>query len=233
MSVIGQLHQLEEIELSLAESCRILEGVKAALLDHSAVTRIEAELESQRQRLTKVERARRDAEAEGQDLEVKITTIRSKIDGGSVRNPKELVNLDRELHLLEAQLREKDGTTLTAMDQVDELRRAVEQENVKLTQAQESFARRKIELEAQQGEVEKQVAVLEEQRQKLVAGIAPDKLELYKMLREQLKNGRVVVGVERGFCLGCRIALPVNEMRNLERGNIVRCSTCGRILYMA
>ena len=232
MSVTGLLHQLEEIDISLAESCRLLEGVEAALHDRSAITRIEAELESQRQHLATIEHERRDAEAEIQDTEAKVSSIRSKMDSGTVRNPKELANLDREIHMLEKQLREKDDSALATMDQVDGLRQAVEQGNVKLTEAQESYARRKIELEAQQKELKKHIASLEKQRQKSASGIAPDNLELYQMLRESL-NDRVVVGVQRGFCMGCRIALPVNEMRNLERGGIVRCSTCGRILYSA
>ncbi len=231
MSITIKLHQLEDIDISLAEACRLLEGVKAALEDRSAITRIEAELESQRERLFTIEREKRDAEIEIQDLEAKVASIKTKLDSGTIRNPKELVNLDKELHILEAQLREKDESALSTMEEVDRLNQGVEQEQKKLSDAHESFTRRKVELEAQQKELEKRIISLQSQRDKLAASIAPDKLDLYQMLRSAMSN-RVVVGVQRGFCLGCRIQLPLNEMRNLEHGEIVRCSSCGRILYM-
>lgn len=216
--------------MSLDKDQKLLRGVEAELQDRSAITRLETELKEEQQRSIAGEKRQRAAEREVEDIEAKLAGVKDKLYGGSVRNPRELVNLERELRQLETILRGKDETALDLMVRVDEMRRSIKEKSDELEQMKQNWERRRGELEAQRAELKREIAVLEERRREMAANIAPDALELYQVLRSA--GGRAVVGVERGMCLGCRIALPTNEMRSLGKGELVRCSSCGRILYL-
>ena len=72
---------------------------------------------------------------------------------------------------------------------------------------------------------------LKEKRQRQVKDIDPQTLETYRELRKQ--RGTAVAKVQQGTCLGCRITLPVSDLQRVRGGSVVRCGSCGRILYLA
>ena len=230
MRVVEQLYQLEKSDTSLDEARSTLRGVEAELQDRSAITRMETQLEEERERLADEERKRRVAESEVQDVEAKVAGVKEKLYSGKVTNPRELVNLERELRQHESILKGKDETALDLMLRVDEMRTSTEAKSNQLGEARRHFERRRGELESQRAELKKQIAALEEQHERMVSNIVPHALELYQMLRAT--GGRAVVEVERGVCVGCRLSVPVNELRSLEGEELVRCSNCGRILFL-
>ena len=63
------------------------------------------------------------------------------------------------------------------------------------------------------------------------AEIEPQVLEIYHELRK--RKGIAVARVEQGTCRGCQIALPASNLQQVKSGNLVRCNTCERILYLA
>jgi len=36
-----------------------------------------------------------------------------------------------------------------------------------------------------------------------------------------------------GICQGCRITLPNTDLQRARGGGVVRCSSCGRIIFLA
>jgi len=75
------------------------------------------------------------------------------------------------------------------------------------------------------------IASLKEKRQLHVSGIDPQAVAVYGGVKKQ--RGTAVARVEQGLCRGCRISLPVTEFQKAKTGNLVRCGSCGRILYLA
>ena len=47
------------------------------------------------------------------------------------------------------------------------------------------------------------------------------------------QKGTAVAKVEQGVCCGCRISLPSTELQRARSDSLVRCSSCGRILFLA
>ncbi|MFC1940720.1 zinc ribbon domain-containing protein, partial [Chloroflexota bacterium] len=75
------------------------------------------------------------------------------------------------------------------------------------------------------------LASLKHKRQQLVSEIDPQVIETYQLLRKH--KGTAVAKVTEGICRGCRISLPVTELQQVRSGSLVRCSSCGRILFLA
>ncbi|UCB42192.1 MAG: hypothetical protein JSV77_06885, partial [Dehalococcoidales bacterium] len=80
-------------------------------------------------------------------------------------------------------------------------------------------------------ELEAAHAKLSNDRQQLAAGIVPGTVAVYEQLR--LRRGTAVARVEQGACRGCQITLPTTELQQVRGGGLVRCGSCGRILFLA
>ena len=72
---------------------------------------------------------------------------------------------------------------------------------------------------------------LESNRQQVAALIDADTLFTYQELRK--RKGIAVAKVEQGICQGCRITLPNTDLQRAKGGGVVRCSSCGRIIFLA
>ena len=64
-----------------------------------------------------------------------------------------------------------------------------------------------------------------------VQGELEQAIEVYQDLKKH--KGTAVAKVEQGICHGCRISLPISELQQTRSGSLVRCSSCGRILFLA
>ena len=72
---------------------------------------------------------------------------------------------------------------------------------------------------------------LESKRQQLINLIDTSAVSTYQELRQ--RKGLAVAKVERGICQGCRIVLPNTDLQQAKGGGLVRCSSCGRIIFLA
>ena len=71
---------------------------------------------------------------------------------------------------------------------------------------------------------------LKQQRQSMVAGIDYQIIDLYQELKK--RKTTAVVKVDQGTCRGCQILLSTSELQRVRSGNLVRCNSCGRILFL-
>ena len=74
------------------------------------------------------------------------------------------------------------------------------------------------------------LADLKAKRQRLAGEIDSEAFEFYQSLRKG--KGIAVARVEQGICRGCRISLPTTDLQQARSGNLVPCSSCGRILFL-
>ncbi|MCK5124333.1 MAG: hypothetical protein KAQ82_03800, partial [Dehalococcoidia bacterium] len=88
---------------------------------------------------------------------------------------------------------------------------------------QETFGRRK-------NEIETLLAKLEEDRVALAQQLDSEVLNTYERIR--LSRGQAVAKVERGKCQGCHIAVPTSQWQKIKAGDLIQCNSCSRILSL-
>jgi len=231
MGVAKQLYQLQEVDLEIESNERALSQIASQLGESQAVVRTQNQLELEQQRLEELRRKQHSAEWEIEDLVTKLTAAEETLFSGRIKNPKELTNLQHEVDALKARRDQLEDRTLEIMDQVERSETSVARISNQLETLKAEWHRQQQQLS---GELEKLKAILSDlghKRQLLSDEIDPQAIEFYRELRKEKRTA--VARVEQGICRGCRISLPTTELQQARSGNLVQCSSCGRILFLA
>jgi predicted nucleic acid-binding Zn-ribbon protein len=231
MSVTKQLYQLQEVDLELESTEHALRQVASQLGESEAVTGARSKLAAEYQRLEELNRQQRSVEWEIDDLTSKLSTIEEELYSGRIRNPKELANLQHEIDGLKARRRQLEDKALEVMDQVELTTTNVTTLDSELKVSEAEWHHQQQQLSADLEQLKTVLSDLENRRQLMVADIDPQVVSVYQALKKQ--KGTAVARVEQGICRGCRISLPITELQRTRSGSLVRCSSCGRILFLS
>jgi hypothetical protein len=233
MTTVAELFALQETDLAIDSLRQRLEDVIGRLQEPRDLLEMRDEVARLRKELLDLRHRQREAEWEVEELRRKAKAVEDKLYGGSVRNPKELQDLQADLDSLRRQLSRKEDALLELMLQGDEQESALKEKESLLARREEEWRTEEAALQSQRESLEAELASLEERRREQAARINGSALQLYQELRSR-RQGRAVARVERGLCGGCRITLPTSLIQQARSGNsLVQCMSCERILYVA
>jgi predicted nucleic acid-binding Zn-ribbon protein len=230
-NIARQLFQLQDIDLETESDEHTLKLIVNQLGDSNKVIEAENKLGEDRLAYEELSRQQQSLEWDIEALDAKIKKIEGDLYGGSIRNPKELTDLQTESDSLKNSRAKLEEQALEIMEKVEKaLRTAAASENG-LKKLKDEWNSQQKKLAGDMEKLKAAIAGLNEKRERLTKDIDPATLEIYRELRKQ--RGTAVAKVQQGTCLGCRISLPVSELQRVRGGSLVRCSTCGRILFLA
>ena len=231
ISVVKQLHQLQEVDLEIESTEQSLNQITAQLGEGKAVVKARNKLALEQQHLEELNQQQRSIEWEIDDLASKLTPAEKELYSGRIHNPKELANLQQEIDGLKARRDQMENKALEMMDQIELANTSITAINSKLKILEVEWQGQQQQLSADLEQLKTVLSNLQDKRQLLTADIDPQTIEVYQALKKQ--KGIAVARVEQGICRGCRISLPVAELQRARSGSLVRCSSCGRILFLA
>ncbi len=231
MGITKQLYRLQEVDLEILSDERALKLAASRLGESQAVIKAQNQLELEQKRLEESSRQQRSAEWEIDDITTKLTVVEEKLFSGRVQNPKELTNLQHEVEAFKARRNQLEEQALEIMDRVEQSEAKVAKISSELETLKAEWQRQQQQLADEMEKLKASLADLGRKRQLLVGGIDPPTFDFYKQLREG--KGTAVARVEQGICRGCRISLPTTDLQQARSGNLVQCSSCGRILFLA
>ena len=234
MSVAKQLYDLLGIDSEIEKHFRAISDMEATLSDNRLVSEAEKALEDTRVLLTKQEIERKDCELIAESVGLKASQVETKLYGGTVKNPRELQDIQTELNLLLEQKTQHDEALLEALAAQDETEKLLTRLGGNLNDIRGTRNQEEKELTDGKVRLQEEVRRLEDQRGGVSSLLSPEHLKLYLDLRSGNVGGVVVVKVERGSCQGCRITLPtrVVQLARTSSGP-VQCPSCNRILYVS
>ncbi len=231
MTVANQLYQLQEIDLAIESSEQALSQIASQLGESKTVVRAQAELTLENQRLEELRHQQHSAEWEIDDLVAKLAIAEDKLYSGEIRNPKELTSLQQEVDGMRARRSQLEDKALVIMEQVELAMASVASKSSELKTLEAEWRSQQKQLSAEMEQLKTKLSDLNHKRQLLLARIDPQAVEVYSELKKQ--KGTAVAKVEQGICCGCRISLPITELQRARSDSLVRCSSCGRILFLA
>ncbi len=230
MSIVKQLYQLQELDLDTASNEQALKQKVGQLGESQAVVKTQTELTSEQQRLDDLRHQQHSAEWDIDDLTGKISTVEDQLYGGKITNSKELTGLQHEVNTLKTKRDQVENNALEIMDQVEQAEASVTALTEELEKLKGEWHSQQQQLSSEIDHLKSKLSDLQKKRQQLSTEIDPQTLELYEQLRRQ--KGQAVAKIEQGICRGCRISLSSSELQQARGGNLVQCSSCGRILFL-
>jgi predicted nucleic acid-binding Zn-ribbon protein len=230
MSLAEQLYKLQQVDLELQRKQQELSEVENQLNDDKALIAAESELASQREQLEDARKKQKSSEWELEDLQEKVKKIDSKLYVGTTTNPKELVNLEKEVKGIKSQIKPKEDALLELMSQVEEIEDKVKTTAEETERLKREWEQRQETLGQRKSEIETVLAKLGGDRDRLAQQIDSEALNTYERLR--LTRGQAVVKVEKGKCQGCHITVPTSQWQKAKAGDLIQCTSCSKILYL-
>lgn len=231
MTTAAELYALQETDLAIDAARQRLAETESRLGETEELRAQREEVARRREELAGLRHRQREEEREVEELRRKAKAVEDKLYGGTVRNPKELQDLQEDLEALKRQLSRREDALLNLMLQVEEAERLLGEAEARLAETEAVWRDEQASLLAEKGRLEEELSRLEGERARQVVKVDASTLGLYDALRAR-RQGRAVARVERGMCQGCRISLPMSVLQRLRSGNaLVQCVSCERILY--
>lgn len=129
-----------------------------------------------------------------------------------------------EIHALEDQ-------EIALMERAEEAARDLIVATREATQLKADADKLLADLAARESRLQRDVASVSEERDRLASEIDPIALDRYDRILEK-KGDTVVVGVKGSICGGCHMKLPQQSYVETKAAvQLVQCPNCGRILY--
>jgi hypothetical protein len=230
MTSAADLYALQEIDLQRDARRAIVADVEARLGESDELYEARETVEDSSAALDRLRKRQREFEAQLQDLDAKITPLETKLYDGSVRNPKELTDLQKELDGFKERREKLDEQGLALMESVDAATKALAEARSEVERMEATWQEGQTHLTATKAKAESELKTLDGQRGQRTKGMDLGALGLYEQLRGS-KQGRAVSRAERGICQGCHVTLPTHLSQRLRIGrDLVQCPRCERIL---
>jgi predicted nucleic acid-binding Zn-ribbon protein len=230
MSSIKSLWELQQTETELESKRAELERIRSELKESDALLAARARLAESKERLAAIERQQKDIDAEVDGLREKLKRVNEKLFDGKTKNPKELVSFQQEAKSLGVTMRGKEDILLDLMGETEKYKARMTEDIKGLAEVEAGWNKDQEGLKAREADLVTNIDTLIKKRATAVAAITPETLELYRSARPG--QGVAVARVDQGRCQGCRISLSMAELQRVRVGTVVKCSNCGRILYL-
>jgi predicted nucleic acid-binding Zn-ribbon protein len=231
MSIARQLFQLQEVDIELEAAEKVVNGITHRLAGSEALASASGRLAVEREHQAELKKQLRSIELDAGAINAKLKRVEDELYSGRVTNSKELSNLQREFEILKADRNKIESRELEIMDRSEQAGKRVSFAEKEFQAREEEWRRQKVQLSSDLEPARAVLAEVTRRRQQLAAGIEPSALNTYQDVKRT--RDKAVVPVERGICTGCRIAISVADTHRVRSGQLVRCGSCGRIVYLA
>lgn len=212
---------------------------RRTLPEHAALAELDTELGVLRDQQVEAETEQSDLARELKKAEGDVDQVRARaerdqqrLDAGQVSSPKELESLQHEIATLGNRQGDLEEIVLEIMERLE----SSQSRSSELAAQQESALARMAALTASRdttiGEIDAETETLQAQRVTQAGSLAEDLVALYEKIREQ-QGGVGAAELRQRRCGGCRLELnnvEINELRDADPDEVMRCDECRRIL---
>jgi len=231
MSAALGLYRLQQIDSQMDQARARLEVIRQTLENDLELRAASERVTTAESAHREAERTQRGAETEVQAQRIKIEQAESSLYSGSVRNPKELQDLQKDVVSLKKHLATLEDRLLEAMLATDSAASSLTEARAALNQVEFRLSEQNRHLTNERTTLSHNLERFESERNAAAAPLDAKLLEQYESLRRD-RRGLAVTTVSDGACAACGTTLtPGHQQSARSNGPIARCPTCGRILF--
>ena len=231
MKRLELLYRLQEMDAELDVKRRRLQEVEASLGETDELRQVRTGLQQAEEAYRQWKATLQDLEFKMAALETKITNSENRLYSGTIKNPKELGNLQEEVAYLRRRKSGEEDKLLEAMIGVEEHEAAWKEAQAQWEIVEAAWTANQTDLAQERKVLSTRLTELSELRSDRQRAVAEDDFHLYEDLRRR-KGGTAVARLQRNLCLCCHVEVPSSLAQQARQGDmLVSCGSCGRILY--
>jgi len=215
-----------------------IQRVKKSLASQDDGTKLKAVADEAAKALADGVKAQHHVQGELKDSELKLSTLETKLKNyqqklyqGTVTNPKELSNIEKEIEMLGRLRSDLDDRILELMDAADTQQKVVRGLEVVAEREKTAHEAHVQAYKERKESLTKELAAVTAQRPGVHAAVSNAALlKKYEDLRVR-NSGQSLAHIAEGSCSGCHMRLPSFLVTAAKAGNdLCVCENCGRIL---
>lgn len=229
---LESLVKLQKLDLQI----RALESRLAQIPDEVAelekeIATEKANLEAAENRVSESQKQRRALEGELEQLETAISKYKDQLM--QVKTNEEYKAMQRQIDNTQATIGGKEEQILLIMEEAEGLQADVKARQKELAEGRKKVQAMEAELEAEASRLRAELEKENRQREELIQSIQPELLAQYKRVA-QARSGIAMAEAKDEHCEVCHVRLRPQVYSEIRVGDqILRCESCGRILYYA
>jgi uncharacterized protein len=231
MSQIQQLYRLQQYDDEITAKKRRLAKVVQLQRETEALIAARKRAELASAEVKALTTTQTDLNLELGSVNAKAKRSEERMYSGKVTNPKELEDLQHEVHALGRRRAELEDEVLEAMILLEDAQAELGAAESELADIETAWKKNQASLNAEQNELALDLHGLMAERERYAERIEPAALAEYESIRTR-HNGVAVVLLANNSCTGCHVSLPGNAILKAERAERVICNGCGRMLYL-
>lgn len=216
--------ELDKNEKRLSEITGIISYSEDVKIIEQATSELESEKKTWQQKLNKIS-------GEAQIIQEKIKKSEQSLYDGTIKNPKELQNVNTEIDSLKKRLSILDEQQLEIMFSVEELEDQISIKKQSLDSLTKEKNAQKEVLLREIEEIEKSINKITIEKDPILSQIEDEYLHSYEKLRKS-KNKIAVSIIVDNACSMCGNGLPPMEVQKAKsNADEIFCPVCKRFLF--
>lgn len=232
MSQVTEVRTLQEIDDEVATISAALDDVERRLRGSAELDEARRVFAASQGELQDAQRVQRKLDGDIAGLNAKIQPEEKRLYDGSVRNPKELTNIQHEVELLKEQRSKLEDELLDVMSRLEIAEREFGDAEKRLIQREALWEKEQGELKHEAKKLGDLLTRAEAKREAQKPKVNPRVLSIYEEVRKR-RGGVAVAHVQGGNCGGCRVQIPeAVRRRAFSVDQVAQCPNCERILYV-
>lgn len=226
-----KLFQLQEIDTALDNSQKRITEIKSLIENDQAIQAAQIKVQKQEKLFIKEKNEFNNLNDEIQTRKNKKAQSESSLYSGSISNPKELQDLQKEIGYLTSTISEMEDQLLLKLVQLETVEEELDENKKNLNAVLSEFETRKSLLLGEKNHLENLINSQTSQKQSIIDQIDVENLEIYQSIRAA-KNGYAVAKLEDDACSACGTSLTASQRQQARSpGTLFYCPSCGRIIY--
>ncbi len=232
LSQITEIRTLQEIDDTLSTLRTSLEDAEWGMQNSPALDSARSQFAETDAALSEIRKNQRRVDGEIAGLTAKITPEETRLYDGSVKNPKELTNIQHELDLLKDHRAKLEDELLEILSSLEAAEAAEAEARHELVNAETDRAEEAKRLKSESKKLAQAIAAAEASRAAQAPKVETRNMKAYNDARRRHGSG-AVARVAGGNCGGCRVAIPESVRKRAFTADLIaQCPNCDRILYV-
>ncbi|MCE7858902.1 MAG: hypothetical protein DYG86_03835 [Chloroflexi bacterium CFX2] len=231
MSAALGLYRLGEVDKHIDRVRTRLDNIQKTLDDDAEMKSARQLYENANGDYLQAQHGLKNAEIDVDNLRIKIEQAEASLYSGSIKNPKELQDLQKDVASLKKHLATLEERQLESMLLSETATTNLEKAKNDLDLVQARLGNDHKKLIEEQTDLIRQMESLGQEREAALAPIESPLLTVYEDLRKQ-KRGVAVAEVDDGACAACGTTINAALQQTARsQKQLAHCPSCGRILF--